>query len=180
MEAIEFIKNILLLPVNENFIVLSSFRRELLPETNADNHEQLRFNLANLGHNVIELRASYKITPKNAAQTEKLVFIRNGQLYDGLLLGKKYNQPALLYKTSDKISVLDTNIGRELWTYSFCNSVTAGDFRSAFTEYLSIKYGHQILSEVVVKKLHIPTKLESLLRLKNKQGLAQAEWIELC
>jgi hypothetical protein len=171
--------NNLLLPVSTNFIVLSSYHNELAPDINGRNHEQLRFNLVNLGYSIIELRASYRIVSAIAVQAEKIFFVRTGQLYEELLLGKKYNQAALLYKTADKISVLDTDVGRELWTYNFCNYVTADDFKIVFTEYLFIKNGGQNISDVVIEKLHIPTKLESLLRLKNKQPLAQTEWIEL-
>lgn len=169
-----------MLPVCDDFMILSSFEKVLLPETNERNYEQLRFNLVNLGCKVIEFRVSYGEVSERVAKTENLYFITNGQLYDALLLGKKYNQAAILYNAGHKMSVSDTEVGREMWTCNFYNSLTCGDFKIALAKYLSIKNGQENLWAITIEKLHIPTKLESLLRLKNKQGLAQAEWVKLC
>lgn len=101
------------LPLSDNFGVVSGWHHEKADDINRLNHEQLRNNLKNLDFGFIELRACirYVNEDKEHFYEEKLFLVPKAKLYELMLLGVKYQQPAVIYKERVSLNVLDTNVG---------------------------------------------------------------------
>ena len=170
------------LPLSDNFGIVSAWVHKKTDNVNRLNHEQLRNNLKNLDFGFIELRACVRYVNEDREQIyeEKLFLIPKANLYELMLLGAKYQQPAVIYKERVSLNVLDTNVGRVLSSFPFRADHQIEDLKSAYIGYVESR-NNQItgILHTALEKLHIPTRTESLLRLKGKQGVATAEWIEL-
>ena len=170
------------LPLSDNFGVVSAWHHEKTEDTNRLNHEQLRNNLKNLDFAIIELRARIRYVNNAREQDyeEGLFFFPKANLYELMLLGAKYEQPAVIYKERACLNVLDTEVGRVLSSFPFRADHNIEDLKSAYIGYVQSR-NSQITSilYVAVEKHNVPTRTESLLRLKEKHGIASAEWVEL-
>ncbi|MBL0310150.1 MAG: hypothetical protein IPP77_10870 [Bacteroidetes bacterium] len=175
---------IMLLPLSstDNFCIVSAYLHEKTAEVNQLSHSQLKTKLINLGYGFIELRSNYNYFHNGIQNqsTDKFLFIRKANLHDMMLLAEKYGQSCVLYKREEVLEVLDSRVGRVLSIFVFRNGNVSDDFKTAYTDYLTNRNKFNDSVDLTsLEKLHIPTSLESMLRLKNKQGLATAEWIEL-
>ncbi|MBL0309216.1 MAG: hypothetical protein IPP77_05930 [Bacteroidetes bacterium] len=175
---------ILLLPVlsGQRFCVVSAWRGEQSDEVNGTQHEDLRIRLKDLHLSIIELRCTYFYLnhgqPMGAE--EKSFFVPKADLYEIMLIAEKYQQTSILYKREGRIEIVQVKVGRVLHTIPLREEYQTENFRTAYIHYvLSRNQNVGEITDINIAKLHLPTRLESLLRLKNKEDLSATEWMEL-
>jgi hypothetical protein len=96
-----------------------------------------------------------------------------------MLLGIKYNQQAVIHKEKEVVQILDTKVGRVLASLKW-DEGDVSKWVMMYSEYLKCKYeAFSELEIVSLEKLLIPTRTDSLLRHKNKQGLAATRWVSV-
>lgn len=178
------IEDLFLLPISSagNFCIVSAWHQGKTPDSNRIAHEQLKANVKNLDSGFVELRCIFVFTKNGKEQTseEKSLFVTAPNLHDMLLLGSKNLQVSILYRDKTRFELLDTNVGRVLSPFALSENNLVEDFTIAYAAYiLSRNKDIEELKSLSIEKLHIPTQLDSLFRLKDKEGLAEAEWRKL-
>lgn len=178
------IEDLFLLPVSSggNFCIVSAWHQGKTQDTNRMAHEQLKANVKNLDSGFVELRCTFVYTKNGREQTseEKTLFVTSPNLHDMLLLGSRNSQVSILYRDKTRFELLETKVGRVLSPFAFNENNLVEDFTIAYAAYiLSRNNDIEELRSLSIEKLHIPTQLDSLLRLKDKEGLAEAEWRKL-
>jgi len=159
---------------------ISAWLQSLADDTNMMAHRQLKANLSNLSYVFTEVKCHYKCSSLSAElNKEYTLLVPDTNLYDIMLLGAKYKQKAIINKDGSTINIMDTDVGRILASIKY----DGGDIKywvMIYAEYIRCKYGMDSKIEIVsLEKLHIPMRTESLLRSKEKEGLAATRWVSL-
>jgi hypothetical protein len=160
--------------------ILSSWMDESSIETNRISYAQLKLNLNNLDYIFTELKCQYRCLMDSAEiKEEYTLLVSNSNLYDIILLGAKYKQRAIIHKDGAAINIMDTVVGRILSSYKN-DSTNMNFWLSIYAKFLGCKYDlHGEVKIVSLEKLHIPTRTESLLEIKSKEGLAATRWVSI-
>ncbi len=170
----------LLSPNIKCFSIVSSFNKDCTSDNNRMAHESIKANLRNLNYVFVELKCHYRCPPKIAKLNEEYtLLVPNANLYDIMLLGEKYYQKAVINKDGSTINIMDAEVGRILSSIKY----DEGDIKkwvAFYTEYLMHKYCIDSKIEIVsIEKLQVPTRTDSLLSYKNKEGLAATRWVSI-
>ena len=163
----------------EIFVILSAWQQEASADTNKIAHEQLKAGVTNLGCTYTEVQVHFSNQSSEELQSEKALLVPGSNLYDMMLLAKKYGQTSIISRSAGTIDVLDTDVGRILSSFKI-KTLRFADVISAYTQYLQSRHPNQ--TDIAINSFqvrHIPTRSESLLRLKDRESLSSAVWIDL-
>ena len=96
-----------------------------------------------------------------------------------MFLGLKYEQPTLIHHENDRFEVLYTNVGRFYFQINTQTDLRT-DLQKVFINYLLSRNQRAAEIECVSLEVHhIPSGLEALEHLRDKQGLPAARWVTL-
>jgi hypothetical protein len=112
-------------------------------------------------------------------QSEKALLVHGSNLYDMMLLAKKYGQTSIINKSAGTVDILDTDVCRILYSFKI-ETLRFADVISSYTSYLQSR--HPNLTDITISSFQIrriPTRTESLLRLKGGESISSAVWIDL-
>lgn len=91
---------------NKNFGLISAYRGENSKADNRDQQDTLKKDIRDLGYGYKEIKGAWRVGKDDDVQFEYALFVPNLKKEDGITLGKKYNQDAVIY-TENKNIILD-------------------------------------------------------------------------
>ena len=160
-----------------NFSIVSAWHDNKTVDSNRIAHRQLEDNFKNLGYWYTE--TSYTYSQGEEEKEGRAFIVKNSNLHEMMFLGLKYEQTTLIYHDKDRFEVLDTKVGRVYFQINAQINLVS-DLQKVFINYLFSRNSNaEEIKSVSLDVRHIPSGLEALEHLRDKQGLPAARWVTL-
>ena len=169
----------------ESFGVVSAYKSELSLTENKQRHEQLRKDIKKL-YGYIELKSGYTYFKDELEKQieEQSFFVPKIKFNDLISLGIKYEQETVIYKDENQFILINPKTKQIYKDFNKDKnkSITFNPevLKHSWSQFVKSKNKNNIQPfAFTLKEEHIPSRLDSIIALGNKTGLAKVTYIDL-
>lgn len=177
---------------NDTFAVISPYRGSNTPDENKKLMSKLKSDIRGLGLGFIEQKSGYTYTNpatgEDGTVDEMSLFIPKITYAQAKKLGIEYKQETIIFKDSERFVLIDPQKGSVELKFKMSDDNTTFDpsvLKYAFSQLVKAnqnsakKYAFNVDENFNVFELVPPTRTESYMALKSKQGLVKAKWVKI-